>query len=173
MSRDEITKVAKGLTEPQKTQLLESPATAAKSYKPAAKLVTLGLAEWRTGRYGEAFVITPSASPFGTFCGGRIMGSFLTSKEVAARLMISDRTLRKLRQDSEIRYIAMTDHKILYRPEDCDEYMNSRARKETKCPSIKPTVHHIGSKTSAARGKDFMAQLDARRSAMRSGSKPS
>jgi hypothetical protein len=53
----------------------------------------------------------------------------LTSIEAAHRLHICTKTLRKLRRDGAIRYVALTNRKILYRPEDCDEFVQSRLRK--------------------------------------------
>ena len=89
--------------------------------------------------------------------------AMLTSAEAADRLGISDRTLRKLRQEGEIRYIAITDRKILYRPEDCDEYIENRIRRDTPMPKPKTTFRT----TATVRdGGDFMAQRAARKAAL-------
>jgi len=52
----------------------------------------------------------------------------LTEAEAAKRLRIGERTLRQLRCDGKIRYIALTARKIAYRLEDCEEYLAARVR---------------------------------------------
>ena len=86
----------------------------------------------------------------------------LTSSEAADRLGISDRTLRRLRHDGLIRYIAITHHKILYRPEDCDDYVNSRVRCDTPAPVPKPTFRAT---VSSRVVPGFMEQRAARKAA--------
>lgn len=54
----------------------------------------------------------------------------LTEEQAARRLGIGAKSLRKLRQQGLISYVAITTRKILYRPEDCDEYVQSRVRRE-------------------------------------------
>lgn len=58
----------------------------------------------------------------------------LTEEEAARRLLIHPRTLRKLRQAGEIRYVALVGRRIGYRPEDCQAYVESRLRLETAVP---------------------------------------
>lgn len=41
------------LTKPQRDLLDQLPCTVAESYPPAKKLVALGLAEWRQGKWGS------------------------------------------------------------------------------------------------------------------------
>lgn len=59
---------------------------------------------------------------------------FLTSKQAADRICVGERTLRDLRKRGLIRYVAVTERKIMYRPEDCDEYLASRLRRDESCP---------------------------------------
>lgn len=56
------------------------------------------------------------------------MTILLTEEQAAARLLVSPRTLRDIRQRGEIHYVALTARKIGYRPEDCDEYVSARVR---------------------------------------------
>lgn len=53
---------------------------------------------------------------------------YLTPAEAAARLRICTKTLGKLRRDGLIRYVAVTARKVGYLPQDCDDYLESRAR---------------------------------------------
>lgn len=55
----------------------------------------------------------------------------LTEEEAARRLLIHPRTLRKLRQAGEIRYVALVGRRIGYRPEDCQAYIERQLRLET------------------------------------------
>ena len=54
----------------------------------------------------------------------------ISEEEAAERLLMHPRTLRKLRQAGEIRYVALAGRKIAYRPEDCEAYVESRTRIE-------------------------------------------
>lgn len=58
----------------------------------------------------------------------------LSEEEAAKRLLMHPRTLRKLRQAGEIRYVALAGRKIAYRPEDCEAYVLSRVRAEPPAP---------------------------------------
>jgi len=57
----------------------------------------------------------------------------LKEHEAAAVLGIGGRTLRDLRRRGLIRYVAVTDRKIMYRTEDCAEYIESRLRQDEPC----------------------------------------
>lgn len=60
----------------------------------------------------------------------------LTSREAAERLNITIKVLHSLRAHGRIHYIAITDRKILYRPEDCDAWVADGAQRGTrKVPS--------------------------------------
>lgn len=50
------------LTQPQLDLLMALPTTASDTYKPAITLVALGLAEWRTGRFGDTLVETSAGA---------------------------------------------------------------------------------------------------------------
>jgi hypothetical protein len=56
------------------------------------------------------------------------MTQLLTEAEAAQLLRIGERTLRELRRDRKIRYVAITARKIAYRLEDCEEYIASCVR---------------------------------------------
>ncbi len=62
----------------------------------------------------------------------------LTSAEAAAQLRVCEKVLRRLRKDGAIRYVAIGERKIMYRPEDCADYLASRVRREEACQP-KPT----------------------------------
>ena len=63
------------------------------------------------------------------------MSTLLTHDEAAARLRICPKTLRTIRQRGLIRYVAVTPRKILYRPEDCDAYLESCLKTEVYRPT--------------------------------------
>lgn len=54
------------------------------------------------------------------------MTALLTPEQAAERIRVCVKTLRRLRQEGAIRYVAVTSRKILYRPEDCDDFLASR-----------------------------------------------
>lgn len=54
----------------------------------------------------------------------------LTEEQAAARLLLCPRTLRRLRQAGEIRYVALAGRKIAYRAEDCQAYIEQRLRQD-------------------------------------------
>ncbi len=58
------------------------------------------------------------------------MTALLTEAEAAERLHISARTLRDIRRQGGIHYVAISRRKILYRPEDCDEYIAKCIRRD-------------------------------------------
>ena len=95
------------------------------------------------------------------------MTDLLTSDQAAALLHVSTRTLRQLRQNGLIRYIAITDRKILYRPEDCEDYIASRARKASECPSTSRRTRRISTSTSSSTVVGFMARQAAKQSGKR------
>jgi hypothetical protein len=73
----------------------------------------------------------------------------LLSEEEAARLLLmTPRTLRKLRQEGLIRYVALTGRKIGYRPEDCRAYIESRSRQEQQRPSRPRPGRSVGNRLS-------------------------
>jgi excisionase family DNA binding protein len=85
----------------------------------------------------------------------------LTADEAAALLGISERTLRKLRQRGEIRYIAISDRIIRYFEEDCEAFLQAKRRTDTPCPSRSRTnVRLTGNMTSKGAGGGFMARRE-------------
>lgn len=70
----------------------------------------------------------------------------LTEEEAADRLLVSTRTLRKLRQEGEIRYVALAGRKIAYRPEDCRQYIESRVRVEQPAPVTRGRQRAVGNR---------------------------
>lgn len=66
------------------------------------------------------------------------MTQLLTSDEAAARLRVCPKVLRRLRKAGAIRYVALGERRIMYRVEDCDEYIASRVRKDEPCQTTPP-----------------------------------
>ncbi|WP_353448035.1 helix-turn-helix domain-containing protein [Sphingomonas aurantiaca] len=95
------------------------------------------------------------------------MTDLLTPEDAADRIHVSTKTLRRLRQDGHIRYVAITDRKIRYRLEDCDEFVASRARKAPECPSTSARPRPTGTSTSSGKVVGFSARPAARASAKR------
>ncbi|MBN3537801.1 helix-turn-helix domain-containing protein [Sphingomonas pseudosanguinis] len=95
------------------------------------------------------------------------MTELLTPEQAAHRLSVCTKTLRRLRQDGHIRYVAITDRKIRYRPEDCDDYVASRARKAPECPSTKRVNRRTSTTTSSSKVVDFTARRAQRPSGRR------
>lgn len=60
-----------------------------------------------------------------------MVGILLTPAEAAARLRICTKTLRRLRQDGRISYVAVSQRKILYRPGDCDAFVRAAVTSAT------------------------------------------
>jgi excisionase family DNA binding protein len=58
------------------------------------------------------------------------MTVLLTEKELADRLRIGERTMRGIRQRGEIAYVRI-GRKVLYRAEDCENYIASCVRNHT------------------------------------------
>lgn len=61
----------------------------------------------------------------------------LTSAEACALLKLCEKSLRKLRKAGLIRYVALGERQIMYRPEDCAEYVASRVRRDEPCQPVK------------------------------------
>jgi excisionase family DNA binding protein len=70
----------------------------------------------------------------------------LTEEEAAEALKLCPRTLRKLRQAGEIRYVALTGRKIAYRPEDCVAYVESRVRQAEPTPVPRMRGRAVGNR---------------------------
>ena len=97
----------------------------------------------------------------------------LTPIEAADRLRVSERTLRTLKRQGLIRYIALTERRIAYRAEDCDDYVAARIRQdEPPCPSTSQRKAASGTTTSSSKVTGITEARDARRNAMQSGSRP-
>lgn len=71
---------------------------------------------------------------------GRVVASapLLTPIEAAERLHVSERTLRDLKRRGLIRYVAITQRRIAYRAEDCDEFVSTRVRVDEPCDTRPP-----------------------------------
>jgi hypothetical protein len=61
------------------------------------------------------------------------MAELLAPAEAAQRIHVSTKTLHRLRRGGLISYVAVTDRKILYRAEDCDEFLASRLKRDEPC----------------------------------------
>jgi excisionase family DNA binding protein len=94
------------------------------------------------------------------------MSDLLTADQAAARLNISERTLRKLRQSGEIAYIALTDRLFRY-TEDCDEYVASRRRINNSPPTGKVIIRRPGSRSVSGTSPGFMELYGARKGRVR------
>ncbi|MGO1304080.1 MAG: helix-turn-helix domain-containing protein [Sphingomonas parapaucimobilis] len=95
------------------------------------------------------------------------MTELLTPDQAARRLSVCTKTLRRIRQDGHIRYVAITDRKIRYRPEDCDDYVASRARKAPECQSTSVKVRRISTSTLSSKVVDFTARQARKQSEQR------
>ncbi|WP_176497800.1 helix-turn-helix domain-containing protein [Sphingomonas sp. HMP6] len=95
------------------------------------------------------------------------MTTLLTPPEAAARIHVSTKTLRQLRREGHIRYVAITDRTIRYRPEDCDEFIASRARKAPECPSTRKKTRRISTTISSGKVVAFTGRRGLRTSGMR------
>lgn len=63
------------------------------------------------------------------------MGDLLKPADAAARLHISERTLRELKRTGAVRYVAVSGRRIAYRADDLAEYINSRVRCDDAPPA--------------------------------------
>lgn len=95
------------------------------------------------------------------------MSDLLTADHAAARLNISERTLRKLRQTGKIAYIALTDRLVRYTTEDCDEYIASSRRIDSPRPLVKASTRRLGSPVLKGDQPGFMALQAARKGVTR------
>ncbi len=76
----------------------------------------------------------------------------LTEDQAAERLLISPRTLHSLRKSGLIRYVQITARKILYRPEDCDEYVAACLRVEPQRRDASPQPKRRQGRANPSRG---------------------
>lgn len=72
----------------------------------------------------------------------------LTEEQAAERLLMTTRTLRKLRMAGKIRYVALTDRRIAYKLEDCLAYIESRLRQEIAPPEKPRRARAVGNRRS-------------------------
>lgn len=85
-------------------------------------------------------------------------GALLTPEEAAERIRVSTKTLRQLRQQGLIRYVAVTERKKLYRPEDCDAYLEARSRFDQPTELRRPTPRRRTGRGNAANVVSFTAR---------------
>jgi hypothetical protein len=83
-----------------------------------------------------------------------------TEDEAAGFLRISARTLRGLRQKGLIRYVALPARRILYRPEDCAAFVESRVKVEE--PKSPPTRNRGRGRARSGNVVSFTARRAAR-----------
>jgi hypothetical protein len=62
--------------------------------------------------------------------------ALLTPEEAAKRIGVCVKTLRQIRNEGAIPYVAVTARKHFYRPEDCDAFLASRV---TTVQPLRPT----------------------------------
>ena len=53
----------------------------------------------------------------------------LTEKDVARRLQVSPRTVARIKADGELRHVRISDRAVRFRPEDVDDYIVNRTRR--------------------------------------------
>jgi hypothetical protein len=86
--------------------------------------------------------------------------SLLTHDEAAARIGVCAKTLRQLRKQGAIRYVAVTARLIKYRPEDCDAFLESRVTVDVPA---EPTHRRRGKRLrSAGNVVSFSARREQR-----------
>jgi hypothetical protein len=88
--------------------------------------------------------------------------TLLTEAEAAARLRVCTKTLRSLRRTGQIRYVAVTQRKILYRPEDCDAFVDARSRTEEPVSYTPPRPRPRTGKRHGATVVSFTARRQQR-----------
>lgn len=89
--------------------------------------------------------------------------ALLTPEEAADRMRVSTKTLRQLRRLGLIRYVAITERKILYRPEDCAAFIASKVRADDPAAAPQPRPRSRTSHRKAGNVVSFTAQRQARR----------
>lgn len=85
----------------------------------------------------------------------------LKPADAAARLHISERTLRELKRTGAVRYVAVSGRSIRYRPDDLADYINSRVRCDDQHPrrvsrrsvSLSPRANNVVSLSEALANK--------------------
>jgi excisionase family DNA binding protein len=88
----------------------------------------------------------------------------LSHEEAADRIGVGEKTLRQLRKQGLIRYVAVTGRLIKYRPEDCDAFVESRLVIDEPCL---PTQRRGPRKRLSTQGNvvSFMARRRDRQAA--------
>jgi hypothetical protein len=129
----------------------------------AALSITVEAARKLAGR------LTAAASAAEKQSSSKPHDRLLTADEAAARLDMSERTLRRIRQRGDIAYIALTDRKFRYTPEDCDAYLAARRRLDA--PPMKPARAAGRTVVKRSMHGDFMEGREARRAEMRAARK--
>ncbi len=89
------------------------------------------------------------------------MAELLKPADAAARLHISERTLRELKRTGAVRYVAVSGRSIRYRPDDLADYINSRVRCDDQQPrrvsrrsvSLSPRANNVVSLSEALANK--------------------
>ena len=91
----------------------------------------------------------------------------LTPPQAAARIGISERTLRDLRKAGEIAYVALDGRKIRHTESDIADYLTLRHRRDTPrimpCLSTSPKIRRTTTTTSNSKVVGFTARQAAQR----------
>jgi predicted site-specific integrase-resolvase len=90
--------------------------------------------------------------------------TLLTHEEAAQRIHVCAKTLRQLRQQGLIPYVAVTTRKKLYRVEDLDAYLASRVKTEAYAPTERRRAKRL---RSAPNVVSFMARRQQRQAGAR------
>jgi excisionase family DNA binding protein len=72
----------------------------------------------------------------------------LTHEEAADRIGVCAKTLRQLRKQGLIRYVAVTGRLIKYRPEDIEAFIESRGRVDVPAARPRHAVRPVGIRRS-------------------------
>lgn len=86
----------------------------------------------------------------------------LSEAEAATALRLSARTLRKLRNDGLIRYVALTGRRIAYRLQDLEAFVQARLKENQPCQPPKKPGRRARGNRSATNVVPFTQRADVR-----------
>jgi excisionase family DNA binding protein len=67
------------------------------------------------------------------------MTPLLTPDQAAAHFGVSEKTLRKLRDQQGLRYVRLSARTIRYRADDLDDFLEQQARRKEQAPCPNPS----------------------------------
>jgi hypothetical protein len=92
-----------------------------------------------------------------------VADTLLTEAEAARRLRVCTKTLRGFRKNGLIRYVALTGRKILYRPEDCDAFVDAKSKTDDPIEHPQPRPRARPARGKAGNVVSFTAMRRERR----------